>query len=362
MMMTTEALTIREVRARPVLVPLARTHDSAGGSVGSAPLVLIDLLTEEGINGTSYLFGFAPYALGPMAELVSNMGALLVGKTVAPLEIVRTLRASFRFIGPQGLIGLVMAGIDMAAWDVLARSAELPLVRILGGTIRPLPAYASLGKSERVVADAESLAAAGFRAIKVKIGFPDLRDDVATVRAVRRALGDDVALMVDYNQTLSVSEAILRGQVLDEEGLAWIEEPTAADDPAGHARIARELRTPIQLGENWWSPREMARSLQAEASDYVMVNAMKIGGVSGWLRAAALAEAAGLPLSSHIAPEFSAHLLAATPTAHWVDYHDWLHPIVQEQAVAQDGFVIPSSTPGAGLAWDEAAVERCLLG
>ena len=296
-----------------------------------------------------------------MAELASKMGALIAGKPVAPLEIARTLRASFRFIGPQGLIGLVMAGIDMAAWDVLAKSAGLPLARLLGGTIRPLPAYASLGKSEHLVEDAEALASAGFRAIKVKIGFPDVREDLSIVRALRRALGDDVALMVDYNQALSVPEAILRGQALDDEGLAWIEEPTAADDPAGHARIAREVRTPIQLGENWWSPREMARSLAAEASDYVMVNVMKIGGVSGWQRASALAETAGIPLSSHIAPEFSAHLLAATLTAHWVEYHEWTSPIVQEPVVVRDGFVTPSSTPGAGLAWDEEAVQRCLV-
>lgn len=359
--MPAELLTIRAVKARPVLVPLARAHESAGGSVGSAPLVLIDLLTEEGVNGASYLFGFAPYALGPTAELANKMGALLAGKPVAPLEIGRTLRASFRFIGPQGLIGLVMAGIDMAAWDVLAKSAGMPLARLLGGTIRPLPAYAGLGKSERLVEDAEALAAAGFRAVKVKIGEPDVRDDLATVRAVRRAIGDDVALMVDYNQALSVPEAIRRGQALDDEGLAWIEEPTAADDPAGHARIAREVRTPIQLGENWWSPREMARSLQAEASDYVMADVMKIGGVSGWMRAAALAETTGLPLSSHIAPEYSAHLLAATPTAHWVEYHEWTHPIVQEPVVARDGFVTPSSSPGAGLAWDENAVQRCIV-
>jgi mandelate racemase len=359
--MTTEVLTIRAVRARPVLVPLARAHESAGGSVGSAPLVLIDLLTEEGLNGASYLFGFAPYALAPMAELATRMGALLTGKPVEPLEIARTLRVSFRFIGPQGLLGLVMAGIDMAAWDVLAKSAGLPLARFLGGTIRPLSAYAGLGKSENLVEDAEALAAAGFRAIKVKIGFPDVREDLAIVRAVRRAIGDDVALMVDYNQALSVPEAILRGQALDDEGLAWIEEPTAADDPTGHARIAREVRTPIQLGENWWSPREMARSLQAEASDYVMADVMKIGGVSGWMRAAALADVAGLPMSSHIAPEYSAHLLAATPTAHWVEYHEWTHPIVQEPVMAEDGFVTPSSAPGAGLEWDEEAVQRCLV-
>jgi mandelate racemase len=271
------------------------------------------------------------------------------------------LRGSFRFIGPQGLVGLVMAGIDMAAWDALAKVAGLPLARLLGGTPHPLPAYYSLGKSERVVDDAAAAAAAGCRAIKVKLGAPDVREDVAIVRAVRHAIGnDDVALMVDYNQTLSVPEAILRCRALDDEGLYWIEEPTAADDVEGHARITRETRTPIQLGENWWSPREMASSLAAEASDYVMLDAMKIGGVSGWLKGAALAETRGLPLSSHIAPEFSAHLLAVTPTAHWLEYHDWTSPILAGPPPLRiaNGMAAPAELPGVGLEWDEESVRR----
>lgn len=356
-----EQLTIRAVTARPVQLPLARAHESAGGSVGSVSLVLIDLHTEEGFAGASYLFCFAPFALAPTAQLVANMGALIVGKAVAPREISRSLQASFRFIGPQGLIGMVMAGIDMAAWDVLARAAALPLARLLGGTVRATPAYASLGRSEHLVRDAEDAAAAGFRAVKVKIGAPDVQEDLEMVRAIRRALGDDIALMVDYNQALTVPEAIRRGRALDEEGVTWIEEPTAADDSAGHARIAREVHTPIQLGENWWGPREMARSLAAKASDYVMVNPMKIGGVSGWLRAAALAETNGVPLSSHLVPELSAHLLAATPAAHWLEHNDWLRPILQEPIAVRDGQALPSAVPGAGLSWDEMAIRRFLF-
>lgn len=289
------------------------------------------------------------------------MGALLVGTDVAPQEIARRLRANFRFIGPQGLIGLVMAGIDMAAWDILAKAAGLPLARLLGGTARATPAYASLGKSNDLVRDAEEVAATGFQAIKMKIDAPHMREDLATVRAVRRVLGDEIALIVDYNQSLSVPEAILRGRALDDEGVTWIEEPTAADDSAGHARIALEVRTPIQLGDNWWGPREMARSVAADASDYVMVDPMKIGGVSGWVRAAALAETYGLSLASHIAPEICAHLLAATPTAHWLEYHDWLRPILQEPLTVRDGLAMPSELPGAGLSWGEAAIRRCLF-
>lgn len=287
----------------------------------------------------------------------------MAGAPLAPLALERRLRAGFRLIGPQGLVGIALAGIDMAAWDALAKAAGLPLAQLLGADRRPVPAYHSLGLdgSGAAAREAEESAAAGFRAVKFKVGHPDAADDVAVVRAARRAGGDALGIMVDYNQKLSVPEAIDRARILDGEGLIWIEEPTAADDDAGHARIAAEARTPIQLGENWWGPRDMARSLTTGAADYAMLDAMKIGGVSGWLRAAALAESRGVPVSSHLFPELSAHLLAATPTAHWLEYHDWADPVLQEPLRLEDGVAVPSRAPGTGVAWDEEAVRRFLV-
>jgi mandelate racemase len=176
---------------------------------------------------------------------------------------------------------------------------------------------------------------------------------------VRRAVGDRVQLMSDYNQSLSVAEAMRRCDALSGEGLAWIEEPTRADDHDGHARIRRKSRVPIQIGENWWGPHDMSRSLAANASDLGMPDAMKIGGVTGWLRAAALAEAHGLPISSHLFPEISAHLLAVSPTMHWLEYVDWAEPVLQ-QPLRFDGHghAVIADEPGSGIEWDEAAVKR----
>jgi mandelate racemase len=166
---------------------------------------------------------------------------------------------------------------------------------------------------------------------------------------------------VDYNQSLTVPEAVRRARVLDGEGLLWIEEPTRADDFAGHARIAAQVATPIQIGENWWGPHDLAKSLAAGASDVGMADAMKIGGVTGWLRAAALAAGAGLPLSSHIFPEYSAHLLAVTPTSHWLEYLDVAGAVLAEPVRLEDGHVAAREVPGAGLEWDETAVRRFAL-
>ena len=357
------APTIRALRARAVDVPLPRPHPTAGGVVASAPLVLVDLFTDEGVVGTSYVFCYTPIALTPVAQLVANLESTLMGKPLAPLDVERTLQSRFRLLGPQGLTGIAMAAIDMATWDALAKAAGLPLARLLGGEPRPIPAYHSLGMGgvELAASEAAESVAGGFRAVKYKIGYPDVATDAAVVRAARRAGGDNLVVLVDYNQSLSVPEAVARGTVLDGEGVGWIEEPTTAADLAGHAQVAREVKTPIQLGENWWGPHDLARSLAAGASDYAMLDAMKIGGVTGWLRAVALAEPGGVRVSSHLFPELSAHLLAVTPTAHWLEWLDLASPILREPLAIADGHAVASAVPGAGIAWDEEAVGRFLV-
>jgi mandelate racemase len=164
--------------------------------------------------------------------------------------------------------------------------------------------------------------------------------------------------MVDYNQALSLAEALARGRALDDEGVYWIEEPVRHDDYAAAATLARELRTPIQIGENFSQPHAMETALAARACDYVMPDLERIGGVTGWLRAAALAHAHGIEMSSHLFPEVSAHLLAVTPTAHWLEYVDWAAPILAEPLAVADGSIQIPERPGNGLQWDQGAVAH----
>ncbi len=339
---------------------------TGGGEVGTAAMVLVDLLTEEGITGSSYLFCPTPLVLEPVARLLSNLAPLIEGEPLAPASIERKLQKIFRLLGPQGLTAMATAGIDMAAWDALAKACGLPLARLLGGAPREVPAYNSCGLgiigAERAAEEAQELAAPGFGAIKVRLGYPEIKTDVEVIQAVKASVGEDVALMSDYNQSLSVAEAERRAAALEGEGLYWIEEPTRADDYSGHARVRRGAKIPIQIGENWWGPHDMAKSVGAGASDYAMADAMKIGGVTGWLRAAALAEAAGLPLSSHLFPEISAHLLAVAPTSHWLEYVDWANPILEEPLKVEDGHARAPDKPGTGISWDEEGVRRYLVG
>jgi mandelate racemase len=295
-MITEAGLTVANVRARAVNITLERPVRTSGGEIPTAPLVLIDLETREGTTGRAYVFSYSTFALEPLRRLVENLGKTLEGDALAPLEIERKLQAMFRLLGSQGLTGIAASGIDMAAWDALARANGLPLVELLGGGRKRVPAYASLRNMhpESVVEEARELGELGFESYKVKIGHGDVAADLEAISALRSVIGD-ARLAVDFNQSLSVTGAIERVRVLDEEGLYWIEEPTRADDFVGHARIAKEARTPICIGENWWGPHDVAKSLEAGACDYGMPDAMKIGGVTGWLRTARSGRAIGAP-------------------------------------------------------------------
>jgi len=355
-------LTVADVRVRKVLVPMRRPLAVATGEVNTAPLVLVDVVTGDGPVGCAYVFVYAPFALEPVANVVAHYGNVIRGTNLAPLEIEATLQGTLRLLGAQGITLMALAALDMALWDALARSLELPLATLLGGKPRPIPAYNSNGLGiigpDRVGAEARELLEPGFHAVKVRLGYPQAATDVAVVRNVRSAIGRDVVLMADYNQALSPAEALRRGQMLDDEHLLWLEEPVACDDPRGHVEVRRGVRTAIQTGENWWGTHPMATFLDQRACDYAMPDAQKIGGVTGWLRAAALAEAAGVPMSSHLYPEISAHLLAVTPTRHWLEYVDWAQPILRDPLEVKDGTITAPSVPGSGIAWNEDAIRE----
>jgi len=325
-------------------------HRTASGAVTESPLVLTDLVTDDGIIGHSIVFTYTADALEPTASFIRNLEPLLKGEPLAPAEIEHKLARRFRLLGTQGLVGMALAGIDMALWDALARTHGVSLVRLLGGIEKPIPAYGAVGYDGAAASAhaAEDWAKRGFKGVKAKIGYPELKEDLEVIRAIRSAVGPGVAIMVDYNQSLTPVAAIERLRALDHEGLTWVEEPTLAHDYEGHASIAREVKVPIQCGENWWGALDVRHAISAQASDYIMLDAMKIGGVTGWLRAAALAEVHGIPVSSHLWPELSAQLLSLTGTAHWLEYADWWNSILAEPLPIENGMAIPQP---AGINW-----------
>lgn len=251
----------------------------------------------------------------------------------------------------------------MAAWDALAKAVGLPLAVFLGGTVGPVRAYNSNGlwltPIDELAAEATALVAeGGFTGLKLRLGREKLADDLAAIAAVREGAGPTVKLMCDFNQGLSLGDALVRCHALDDQELYWFEEPTTYDNIPGYAQLARELKTPVQLGENFYGPRLLYQAVLAGAGDYVMPDLMRIGGVSGWLRAAAIAGAAGIPMSTHLYPEIAAHLMRVTDTAHWLEWQDWADPVLAEPFQLKDGNLVVPNKPGHGIEWNETAVAK----
>ena len=360
-----EPLTFKALTARPVVLKLKRPVVARIATLTDWPLILIDLYTEEGIVGRSYL---EPYLVKSMRYLVpalNDLADLVRGRRVAPIEIYDAARKSLHFVGYQGLSMIAVAGLDMAAWDALAKAAGMPLCVLLGGSVGPVKSYNSNGlwlKEPEVVA-AEAVALrdeGGFSGLKLRLGRERVDHDLATIEAVRGTVGADMQLMADFNQGLTLAEALQRCHMIDDLGLAWIEEPIVYDNLDGYQQLSAELKTPIQIGENFYGPRDLYMALQKKACDFMMPDFMRIGGITGWMKAQAIAGAAGIPMSTHLYPEVAAHVLRVTETAHWLEWQDWADPILQKPYEIRDGFLHIPDVPGVGLEWNEDAVAAHL--
>ncbi len=355
-----DKLTIDSIAARAVVVPMPRPLRTAAGNVPAAPLVLLDVHTNEGIVGRSYAFAYSPLMLRTLVQFLRDLAPELVGETVSPRGRMGQLDAQLKLMGMQGVVGMAIGALDQALWDALGRAADLPVAVLLGGEPKPLDAYDSYGLVD-IKTDLGMLEASvesGFEAIKIKLGAGEVAEQVATVAAVRKSIGPECKLMVDLNQSQTTAGAIDLILRLKEFDLTWVEEPVGAEDLHGHRVVREAVRpVPIQTGENWWFPRGMANAIAAKASDLAMVDMIKIGGVTGWISAAGQAEAASLPLSSHSYIEASAHTMACSPTASWCEYLDLAGAVLTEPLLPDNGRLVPRG-PGLGLEWDENAVHK----
>jgi mandelate racemase len=364
-MRTSESLTLRSISGRAVATPMRRPLGTSVETIKIAPLLLVDLVTNEGVIGRSYAFCYRLSIARSAQSLVEDLSEALHGASLVPMELNQRIRRMFKLPALVGPLAMIASAVDMAAWDAVAISAGLPLATLLGSSPKPIAAYNSNGLGlmppAEAAAEAEQLIAEGFRAIKLRVGRQNPALDLAAVRAVRKQIPADAHLMVDFNQALTFAEAMQRCPIFDQEGVYWIEEPLRHDDYLHTAMVANSIRTPIQIGENLSGLSQLATALSATASDYLMLDVDRIGGVSGWRSAIGLAEAYGREVSSHLYPEVSVHLLAATPTAHWLEFVDWAGPVLQESLKVVDSHVSPLPGPGIGLRWDEEAVSKFSL-
>jgi mandelate racemase len=354
---------LKGVKARAALVPLRRPIIAGIGRFDHWPLVLVDLETSGGVVGHSYVAPYRASAVPAVVAQLRDLAAVLSGTVVAPFDAFETATKALNVVGVSGVSAIATSALDMAIWDAMAKTADMPLAVLLGGTVGPLRSYNSNGLWRHdvgtIAAEARALQEeGGFSAMKLRLGNTHLKDDLAAIRAVREGVGADIDLMVDFNQTLGLGDAIRRCHELDDEGLYWFEEPIAYDNVRGYAQLAHQVRTPLQMGENYYGSRDLFTFLSADAVHYAMADLMRIGGVTGWLRAANLAGAAGVQFSNHLYPEISAHLMRVTPSAHWLEWVDWANPILAEPLQPQNGEITAANRPGSGIAWNEESVRK----
>jgi mandelate racemase len=358
------------LRVRPLIVPLRRPLATSFGTFTEGPFLAVEIHCKGGITGRLIGFTFHRLGLKLVPAVLEHLTTFAKGRPINFHDIGAihdACQKSLMLLGHEGVTQMALSMFDMALHDALAQAAGVPLWKLLGGKPDSIPSYNSCGLGLLAAADAASqareLAAehGGFAHIKMRLGRPTIALDIAAIEAVKHAIGPGVALSVDFNQALPSATALESCRAIDNLGLTWIEEPVTFDDYETQARLAAKLATPLQVGETWWHWRAANRAMAMHACDFIMPDILRIGGVTGWQRTARAAELAAVPFSSHLSPEYSAHLLAATPTAHWLEYMDWAQELITDPVTPSKGFATPKSTPGAGITFNEAAIAKCVV-
>lgn len=364
------SIEVTGIRVRALLVPLRRPLTVSFGTFKEAPMLAVEVETKGGVPGRVLGFTFHRLGLTLLPQVLQHLAGVVKGREITAANIAEhhdLCQKSLMLLGHEGVTQMGLSFFDMALHDALARAAGVPLYRLLGGEARDLQSYNSCGGSlippEAAVAEAKELVAehGGFSHVKIRLGRAALADDLAAVHAVRKALGPAKLVSVDFNQALPAATALDTCRQFDGAGLTWIEEPVTYDDYETQARLTAKLSTPVQIGETWWHWRVAQRAIQSRSSDEIMPDILRIGGVTGWMRVARIAALAGIPMSSHLSPEFSAHVLAATPTRSWLEFMDWGQDVLEHPLVPHKGIARPSERPGAGIDFRESALARHLL-
>src|SRR6185436_13811266 len=323
-------------------------------------LLFAEVQTKDGHEGLGFSYSKRAGGPGQFAH-AKEIAPALIGED--PNDIAKLwnkLCWAGASVGRSGLSTQAIGAFDVALYDLKARRARLPLAKLLGAYRDSVACYNTSGgflhtPLEQLLANAEASVERGIGGIKLKVGQPDRALDLRRVDAVRRHLGDDVALMVDANQQWDRPTAQRMCRILEQHRLVWIEEPLDAYDHEGHAELARAFDTPIATGEMLTSAHEHAELIRHRAADFLMPDAPRVGGITPYLRIAAQAEAAGLMLAPHFAMELHVHLGAAYPTETWVEHFDWLEPLFNERLQIQGGRMLVPTRPGLGVSLSDQA-------
>ncbi|MDC3024449.1 mandelate racemase [Alphaproteobacteria bacterium] len=356
---------LKKVKIRGVNIPLNKPIIAHLGTFTSWPYLCVDLITNDNdVIGRSYI---GPYLKEYLPAIASSARVLIKnykGKKLEPYSFYQNSMKSLSLLGFKGVALYALAALDIAIWDAFAKIHKKPFVELLGGTIKnKIKAYNSRGlwliDINQIAKESETLRKEGdFTALKLRIGRETYKQDIKAYKEVIKGAGSDITMMSDYNQCFTVKEALRRCHELDDIGFFWFEEPIQYNMLRDMEKLCREIKTPITIGENFHGPKDAHDALLSNSCDMIMPDLMRIGGVSGWLKTATMAESFNAEVSSHLFPEVSAHLMCLTPTAEWLEWTDWANPILKEPYKIDNGNIIIPDKPGFGLDWNEKAISE----
>ena len=345
----------------PLVVGLPKPTDTR-------EFVTVELGTDEGLVGLGVTF-FGGALTKALEAAVDAFGQLVVGDDPTQVEaIAAKIRRAAGGAGPGGIFALALSAIDTACWDLKGKAVGQSVCALLGGLRDRAPTYASgaLMRPHPVKYLAEAgprLRDLGFRQMKMQCGSePSIAASIERVRVMREAIGPDVDLMCDINQLWSVNHAIEVGRRIEPYHLYWLEDPVAHDDYAGLARVADALTTPIAAGEYHYGIVPFRHMLEARSIDIVMIDLVRVGGITQWMKVAGMAEAFNLPVVSHLVPEIHVHLIAAIPNGLTVEYMPWTIGLFEQTPAIEQGQIVVPQKPGLGLSFDQAAIKRYQVG
>jgi L-alanine-DL-glutamate epimerase-like enolase superfamily enzyme len=337
-----------------------------GIDIGTATreFVTLELGTDQGLVGVGLTF-FGGALTGALREAVDALGRLAIGEDPLRVEAVASkLRLAAGSSGPGGIFTLALAAVDMALWDIKGKALGQPLATLLGGHRERVPTYASGALMRPFAVDylakaGPRLRDMGFRQMKMQCGSaPTPAGEVERVRVMRESIGPDVDLMCDINQLWRVEQAIDIGRRVEPYHLFWLEDPTTHDDYAGLARVTDALATPVAAGEYVYGIAPFRQLLEHRSVDIAMIDLLRVGGVTQWMKVAGMAEAFNLPVVSHLVPEIHVHLIAAVPNGLTVEYMPWSLRLFEQTPALDNGMLVVPPRPGLGLSFDKKAIER----
>src|SRR5215471_4418928 len=351
--------------ALPADEPLAGAAENPNGK---RPIVTLEVETDDGAVGVGATY-FGGALTGTLKSAVEELGALCVGEDPVRVEAVAAkLRAAAGSAGPGGIFNLAHSALDTALWDLRAKAMNLPLWKLLGGARDRVPTYASGALMrgltlDRVVQAAATLKDKGWREMKTQLALPGETTPAVEVERmvkIREAIGPDIKLMCDINQRWRPEQAVDIGRRVEDAGvgLFWLEDVTTHDDYPGLARVSDALSTPVAGGEYVWGIVPFRHMMEARSVDVPMVDLVRVGGITQWLKVAGMAEAFNLPLVSHLIPEVHVHLIGAVPNGLTVEYMPWLGHMFKEVPVQQNGELAMPTKPGLGLEFDQPTLDR----